>query len=119
MKLCCVRGSSLFLSLVGLSVGAIVSGCNSNHPKGAIVALYEKDGGPVFKKSDGSYDTAAINKFFAANPTLTKGFVEHPGGVCNQTTASTLSDEADANRLICGAAIIPYHMKYDTNPVSQ
>jgi hypothetical protein len=95
-----------------------INGCKSEHPKGAILALYEKDGGPEFKRADGLYDNAPIIKFFNANPELTKGFVERPGGVCNLTTDPT-SEEMQPNKLICAAAIAPYHLKYDSFPVSK
>jgi hypothetical protein len=119
MNLRSARKSASLLLLATASVGAfVITGCKTDHPKGAIIALYEKDGGPDFKRADGLYDNAAIIKFFNANPALTKDFVERPGGVCNLNT-EPISDEMEQNKLICAAAIPAYHIKYDSFPVSK
>jgi len=90
-----------FVLLGGL---LLVGGCKeaAHHP-GPVIALYQKDGGPDYTKSEGVYDAAVVHKFFESRPELAEQFVGK-GGVCSLSTEPG-SPEAKQNGMICQSAI--------------
>lgn len=87
-----------------LSAFIVVGGCK-NAPQlrqpGAVISLYQKDGGPAYETSPGTYNSALVDKFFESRPDILDAFVNH--GVCSQVT-DTASDEATQNNMICQSA---------------
>jgi len=90
--------------LVSLIVVVLMGGCKeAAHQPGPVIALYQKDGGPDYTKSEGVYDAAVVHRFFESRPELTNKFVGK-GGVCSMSTEPA-SPEAKQNGMICQGAI--------------
>ena len=94
------KESTVKLWIVTLGV---LAGCKSVPPPGPVLALYQKDGGPVFQKSPDVYDPLVVNAFFKSHPEVLPSFIDH--GVCSLRT-DPASPEAMPNGVICQEAMV-------------
>ena len=83
--------------------GLVLGGCReAAQQPGPVIALYQKNGGPDYKRGEGAYDAAVVHKFFESRPELHDPFVGK-SGVCSQVRPD--SPEASQNNMICQSAI--------------
>lgn len=82
---------------------ALLASCKSTPPPSPILALYQKDGGPLFEKAPGTYDPLVVGAFFRSHPGVLPSFIDH--GVCS-LKMDPASPEAMPNGVICQEAMV-------------